>query len=232
MNQLALPFPYIPRYGQFLPAESNAEARAWLARPEDWPQRRLALWGEAGCGKTHLLHAWAAGRPVLDGAALPADLRPTDLALDHADQVKDPRTFLHLLNSWAEAGCTLVVSGRTPPARWNSGLPDLDSRLRALVAVPIGPPEDSLLEALLRQLLAERQLAVPQALQDSLRLRLPRTAQAMREVAASLDEMSLAAGGRVTRGIISQVLLQFGYNDISSTSDTHHLAAGADIGLD
>jgi len=178
------------------------------------------------------LHAWAAGRPVLNAASLPTDLSPTDLALDHADQISEPRTLLHLLNSWAEAGCSLVLAGRTPPARWNSGLPDLDSRLRALVAVAIRPPEDSLLKALLRQLLAERQLAVPQALQDSLRLRLPRTAQAMREAASAIDASSLAAGRRVTRGLISQVLLHLGYDEDSSTSGVHHLAAGTDFSLD
>ncbi len=149
--QLGLPFPHVPRYGAFLPAKSNAAARAWLAQPQEWPQRRLALWGEAGCGKTHLLHLWARAQPaqrqVLDGPDLPAFSPAADIAVDRADQVTKPRALLHLLNSCAEAGCSVVLAGRAAPARWNTGLPDLDSRLRALIAVPIGPPEDTLLEA-------------------------------------------------------------------------------------
>ena len=35
-------------------------ACAWLRRTADWPDRRLAIWGESGRGKTHLLHIWAA----------------------------------------------------------------------------------------------------------------------------------------------------------------------------
>jgi chromosomal replication initiation ATPase DnaA len=212
-NQLGLPFPHRPRYGAFLPAPSNAQARTWLARRAEWPQGRMALWGEAGCGKTHLLRLWADGRPVLDGRELPPDLNPTDLALDNADRVEEPLALLHLLNRLAEAGRAVVLAGRAPPARWNTGLPDLDSRLRAITAVEIAPPEDALLQALLAQLLDERQLPVPPPLQDWLRLRLPRTAQAMREAAAALDIASLEAGRRVTRGLIAQVLERLGNGD-------------------
>jgi chromosomal replication initiation ATPase DnaA len=36
-------------------APSNGAALAWLERTADWPDHRLTLWGEPGCGKTHLL---------------------------------------------------------------------------------------------------------------------------------------------------------------------------------
>ena len=60
-GQLPLPLFRGPRFAavDFREAPSNAAARAWLRRTADWPDRRLALWGEAGCGKTHLLHIWA-----------------------------------------------------------------------------------------------------------------------------------------------------------------------------
>jgi chromosomal replication initiation ATPase DnaA len=155
---------------------------------------------------------------VIDGSELPGEISPQDIALDNADRVEQPRALLHFLNQFAEAGCAVVLAGRSPPARWNTGLPDLDSRLRALIAVEIGPPEDSLLQALLAQLLAERQLLVPQPLQDWLRIRLPRTAHAMREAAAALDTVSLEAGRGVSRGLIAKVLAQFGNGDLLQTS--------------
>ena len=62
----------------------------------------------------------------------------------------------------------------------------------------IAPAEDELLRALLARLLAERQLAVPAAVQDWLLLRLPRTPAAIREAAARLDHAALAAGSRIT----------------------------------
>ena len=69
---MPLPFVYEPAYqpADFLPDAGNAAALAWLDAP--WPGGRLTLWGEAGCGKTHLLHVWAArtGAELLDGSAL------------------------------------------------------------------------------------------------------------------------------------------------------------------
>jgi hypothetical protein len=90
--QLALPFDPPPRFepADLIEAPSNAEARAWLARTPEWPLRRLALWGPPGCGKTHLLHAWAQreGADILRGPDLDPDLIPglpdAPLAIDDA----------------------------------------------------------------------------------------------------------------------------------------------------
>ena len=210
-RQLPLPFVHRPLHSaaDFLPAPSNAAALAWLGRPAEWPQLRLALWGEAGSGKTHLLSLWAARMraDLLAGPVLPhesgAPSRP--LAIDDADAAAE-RLLLHLLNAAAEARLPVLLAGRAPPSRWPVQLPDLASRLRAIAAVQLRPAEDSLLRALLARLLAERQIAVPEAVQDWLLARLPRTPAAMREVAARLDRAALAAGRPVTRAVAAAVL--------------------------
>ena len=212
MRQLALPFVHRPRYAatDFLAADSNAEALAWLASP-GWPQRRLALHGPAGSGKTHLLHLWAArtGARLLSGPSL--RFRPPDrpLAIDDADAAPE-HALLHVLNAANEARVAVLLSGRTPPARWPAALPDLASRLRAMPAAGLGVAEESLLRALLARLLAARQIAVPEPVQDWLRLRLPRTAGAMREAAARLDRLALMDGGRATRVTAARVLDEMG----------------------
>ena len=208
-RQLPLPLPHRPSYGpDFLPAASNAVARRWLLRMKQWPQGRLVLWGEAGCGKTHLLHLWAAQHDAeLLTGVLPADWLPLrSIALDDADRCADEPALLHLLNGCAEAGIAVLLAAHEPPARWPVRLPDLASRLRAIQSVPIDPPEDELLRTLLTRLLAERQLPMPPALQDWLLRRLPRTAAAMREAVARLDAAALAARGPVTRTIAATEL--------------------------
>ncbi len=85
----------------------------------------------------------------------------------------------------------MLLAARTPPARWNTNLPDLASRLRAITAVEIGPPEDTLLRALLARLLADRQLRPAPAVHDWLLNRLPRSAAAVRDAVARLDAASL-----------------------------------------
>ena len=191
-----------------MPDASNAAALAWLEAP--WPAGRLALWGEAGCGKTHLLHVWAArsgaallpGRDVLGLVRLPPS---GGLAVDDADRAGE-EPLLHLLNAAAEAALPVLLAARTAPARWATQLPDLASRLRAVAAVEVGLPGEAMLRALFTSLLAARQLSVPAAVQDWLLMRLPREPAALRDAAARLDGAALAAGRRVTQAMAAQVV--------------------------
>lgn len=189
---------------------SNAAALAWLDRPGAWPLRRLALHGPVGVGKSHMLRAAAVrhGWRLLQGPALTAAeaLAPAaGTALDAADAAPETALF-HLINRCAEAGAPLLLAARQAPARWPASLPDLVSRLRATLAVPIGPPSEALLGALLAKLLADRQLRVPQDVQAFLLARLPRDAAALAGAVAALDAAALARQAAITRPFARAVL--------------------------
>ncbi len=212
VRQLALPFCHQAGYNpaDFLPGPGNAAALAWL--DASWPGGRLALWGEAGCGKTHLLHVWAArsGAALLTGDALTGLVRlpPSGgIAVDRAD-VAPEEPLLHLLNAASEAGLPVLLAARLPPARWPTQLADLASRLRAAIAVEIGLAADGTLRTLFASLLASRQLTVPQAVQDWLLIRLPRNPAALRAAAERLDAAAFAAGRRVTQAMAAQVVAE------------------------
>jgi len=219
-RQLALPFTRAQHFtdADFLRAPSNHQALAWIDRDAAWPLGRLALWGAAGSGKTHLLHVWAhrAAAEVLTLRDVPSAPPRRPLAIDDVDLAPE-LALLHVLNSAAEAGLPVLLAARRPPARWEIKLPDLASRLRATTAVEIRPPEDVLLRALLARQLAERQLRVDDAVQDWLILRLPRTPAAIREAAARLDHASLATSGRFTQRQAAQVLA--GLTEASENDD-------------
>ncbi len=126
------------------------------------------------------------------------------LAVDDADGAPE-RPLLHLLNAAAEAGRPVLLAARSPPSRWATRLPDLASRLRATATVELAPPGDDMLRALFANLLAARQLAVPETLQRWMLLRLPRHPAALREAARQLDSAALAAG-RVTQAVAAAVV--------------------------
>ena len=224
LDQPPLPFALERRFTEadFREAPSNAAATDWLRRTSAWPGGRLALWGEAGCGKTHLLHVWAArnGAALWRGPALRGLPELPDvpgLALDDADAAGDETGLLHLLNATAEAHVPVLLASRAPPARWLTRLPDLASRLRAITAIEIGPPEDALLQALLARLLADRQLRLPEPVQAWLLLRLPRTAAALRDAVARLDVAALARQQTITIAFARNVLR----DEISGTDGDH-----------
>lgn len=225
-GQLPLLPPINPSFKahDFREAASNAAALAWLSRTPDWPNKRLALWGEAGCGKTHLLHVWAnrVGAPVLSGQALqglPEIPAAAGIAIDDADGVTDETALFHLLNAAGEAGLAVLLAARTPPARWNTKLPDLASRLRAITAVEIGPPEDTLLRALLARLLADRQLRPTQAVRDWMLSRLPRNAVTLRDAVARLDDAAMDTHRTITVPFAREVLADLLAPDEFSGSD-------------
>lgn len=216
-RQLSLPFPQRDHYAatEFLASPANAEALAWLDRPMDWPGLRLAVHGPEGSGKTHLLHVFAERHAalLLPGEAVRHLVDLPDgggIAVDDADAAPEPEALLHLLNAAAERGLPVLLAGRTPPSHWPAALPDLASRLRAIPTARLAQSGDELLRALLARLLAERQLRVEPSVQEYLLARLPRQGAALREAAACLDRVSLAAGRSVTRGIAAEVVARLG----------------------
>lgn len=222
-TQLTLDLGHRPAMGMadFLVAESNQEAVAWLDRWPGWPGSALAIHGPGGCGKTHLTRVWAArSRAML----LQADaLARTDLAslstirpavvLDDADRISGTAAeemLLHLYNLIGEGAGYLLLTGAAAPARWPLSLPDLTSRLKAIPAIAVGDPDDPLLAAVLVKLFADRQLAVGEEVITYLLPRIERSFTAARKLAAAIDEVSLAQRRPVTVPLVRAVLEELG----------------------
>jgi len=215
MAQLPLELGHRASYGgeDFLIAPCNQAAVAWFDRWPDWPGPGLAVHGPPGCGKTHLAHVFQAGA----GARLlrPADLEPgfrpaliegaRACVLDDAPPVAE-RALLHLHNALAERGGHLLILSRLPPARWGVALPDLASRLAALPAVRIEAPDDSLVEALLVKLFADRQIAVEQTLISYVATRIERSFAAARAVVGRLDVEAMRRKRALTRALAAEIL--------------------------
>ncbi len=215
-SQLVLDLPHRPALGanDFLVTPANAGAVAWLDRWPDWTAPGLALHGPEGCGKTHLLRVWQAR----SGARLirPADLAELDfsmlaaapgpVALDDCDGALPERALLHLYNVLAGAGRHLLLAAREPPARWPIALADLASRLGALPAVAIAPPDDALLAGILVKLFADRQLRVEAALIHYLLPRMERSFAAAERLVQRLDAAALARKRGVTIQLARSVL--------------------------
>lgn len=220
VRQLPLDLAHAPHYSRvdFLIAEANRDAVAFVDRFPETPGTGLALWGPAGCGKTHLTHVWAerVGARFLAAAGLTDTLaalseRPGDaLAFDDANRVagddEAERALFHLLNLTREKGGALLLAAREPPARWPVRLPDLRSRLAALPAVSIGAPDDALLGAVLVKLFADRQLSVGEDVVAYLLGRMERSLAAARRIVERLDALGLAAKRPVTVPLAAQAL--------------------------
>jgi chromosomal replication initiation ATPase DnaA len=84
-------------------------------------------------------------------------------------------------------------------------IPDLASRLRAVPAVALAPPDDALLRALIVKLAADRQLMLDEALVSYLANRIERSFAAARSAVMRLDEEGLRLHRPVTKSLAAEL---------------------------
>lgn len=178
-----------------------------------WPtggEPVLALVGPTGAGKSHLAADWAervgavafAGAEV--GQADLSDLEGRAVLLDDADQVDDA-TLFHLMNLARCPGGALLMVSREPPARRETGLADLRSRLDATRVVRVEAPDDAVLAAALRRFFDARAITPGDDLIDYLVMRIERSIPAAR---AMVDRLDAEAGGRRLNRALARTLLE------------------------
>jgi chromosomal replication initiation ATPase DnaA len=218
-RQLALALGHAESFSRedFLQGPSNKDALALIDRWPDWPGRVLALVGPEGSGKSHLAAIWAnaAGARflsahALEDADLPAALATGALVIEDVVPATGERALFHLLNLARSEGAHVLLTARIAPVRWNVGLSDLASRLRAVPVASVAPPDDVLLRAVLVKLFADRQAKVDESLIAYLVTRLERSFAAARAAVATLDREALRRKRPVTRALAAEIFRDAG----------------------
>jgi chromosomal replication initiation ATPase DnaA len=211
--QLALPFAVAPALGaqDFIAAPCNRQALDFIRRWPDWPARTAALFGPAGCGKTHLATIWqaeaGASRLTMDELQRGLPEAGAPLILEDVDRSEPSEARdAALMALFERPGGALLLTGRTPPAEWPVVLADLRSRLAALLGFALWAPDDALLSALIGKHFADRQLSVPAPVIGRIVTQLERTPQAVAEFVGRADQRALAEKRPVTERLIVQLL--------------------------
>jgi len=219
-RQIPLAFAYDAAMGanDFLVAECNRDAAAWIDAWPRWPSPLLILYGPTGSGKSHLARVWRdrSGAPLWPARALRArDLRGrigegrwVAIECDGAAGLEPEaeEALFHLYNLVRERDGGILLTAPSPPRTWRVGLADLRSRIAAAPAVGIGRPDDALLGALLVKLFADRQIEIESGLVTFLLARMERSFAAALDLVERLDRASLAERRRVTVPLARRVL--------------------------
>jgi chromosomal replication initiation ATPase DnaA len=197
----------------FIVSPANAEAVEALDAWPAWPGGRLALIGPEGSGKTHLARIWAdrARATIVDrGDVDLSSVAGRAVLVEDADRRSADEMLFHLINM-ADTGSSLLLTGRTPPLQWTADLPDLRSRLNALMVASLHAPDDVVLEGVLMKLFADRQIRPGKDVMAYLLRRIERSVPAVTEIVARIDEKAGAEGREITRPLAREVLRDFGY---------------------
>lgn len=193
MKQLALEIspPPQPTLDNFVPG-ANAELVARLREFQagSYPEVVLYLWGEAGCGKSHLLRA--SGDP---GAVDDVE------ALSEASQIE----LFNAINEARQSGGRVLAAGHAPPAQLAMRA-DLKSRLAWGLVYQVKSLTDEERAAYLRAEAGRRGLPMPDEVVAYLLTHLRRDLRSLAAVLDRLDRASLELKRPLTVPLVREAL--------------------------
>ncbi|MFC7050763.1 HdaA/DnaA family protein [Emcibacter nanhaiensis] len=207
--QLPLNLPVRQAFGHedFLVAASNTDAVNWIDRWPDWPSHVLILFGDEGCGKTHLSHVWQDrssairlneeeffGQPLV-GREKAYIFEDVDTYLSGPGREEQ---LLHSYNWLKEKASFLLLTARTHPRSWGMSLPDLSSRILSCPIVEMGQADDSLLASVIIKQFADLQVILPSEVLDYLLPRIDRSFAGVRRTVRRIDRLALTEKRAVT----------------------------------
>ena len=204
--QLALSLPVRSAFGRadFCVSACNAEAVSWIDRWPDWPFHCLLIYGDSGCGKTHL------GRIFSDFHIEAADLSAADfetfpqkVVVENVNAQTDETALFHLYNFALESGRSLILTARKVPV---FQLADLQSRMQAMLKVQIKAPDDELLFALLMKGFSERHILVSADVLEYIVKNTERSFAAIQSFLEAADQLSLEQKRKITVPVVKQIL--------------------------
>lgn len=217
MKQLLLPLEFPPAFEEknFVVGSTNEEAYNWLIRWPDWSHPCLAIYGEKGCGKTHLSRIWQLKTKAIylesknfNTATLESLIEgPNVFILDEAHLVEKEEVFFHFYNHIISSKGNLLILSRIPPAHWEKKLSDLRSRLNTIPAIKIRSPDETLLAQVIQKLFNDLHLKIEEEVIHFLLKHMERSFESARFWVEALNSSALINKRRITIPLVREILL-------------------------
>ena len=222
IQQLPLEFAPCPSLDKedFLVAHCNVEAVKMVDSWPDWPFFAICIYGDEGCGKTHLANVFANNVSQFDNYPyrIPSiqakDVRldtPHKLFAQHRCLIVENLTtkinneaMFHLYNLYRNEGGFILFTSQLAPARMRFPLPDLQSRLNIVPSIEIKAPDDDLLSCLIVKLFMDRQIMVSPEIINYIIANMQRSFSFARKLVEETDKISLSRKRAVSLPIVKE----------------------------
>ncbi len=218
---LNLPVRSLTEREDFFVSEENAEAVAFI---DSFPNHfnGAVIFGEKGCGKTHLAHLFAevvlnkTGKitKILSISAIETLFSPDSLeknpylVLENADRLTSEKSLFHLLNTIKSSNGFVLLTSEKPPVAWKIRLPDLYTRLKAFPCIEIKSPGEALVQAVLIKQFSDRQIKVSPDVIAYILKNTERSFKSISFIVSRSDQLSLERKNAITIPLIKQVLAE------------------------
>lgn len=217
MKQLILPLDHSPAFDDkdFIVSAANENAYHHLMSWPQWHHPCLSIYGEGGCGKTHLSHIWQEKTKAryLSGQDF-NQVQLEDLfegenlfILDDAQRIDREEKLFHFYNYILDKKGGALFLSVSPPSQWKISLPDLSSRLKVIPAIRIHAPDEALLARLINKLFQDLQLHVDEDVVSFLLKHMERSFESAHLWVEQLNAVSLIQKRRITIPLVREVLM-------------------------
>jgi chromosomal replication initiation ATPase DnaA len=199
----------------FLSSESNQLAFNWINLFPDWKEQKISIiYGNEGCGKTHLSRIWQekANAITVDNHSNFEEILNQftigqNIIIDDCDKLNEDKFLYNLYNaSKNEQSGYALFTGSHRPTDWNIELKDAKSRILSLNAIAIEDPDDFLLSGMLVKLFSDRQLKVSPEIINYMLLRMERSFSGTISLVEKIDHLSLEKKRNITIPLIKTIL--------------------------
>ncbi len=218
MSQLTFKFPFSKKYYEqdYFVSINNFSAFKLIESWPNWPGKWLNIFGESGCGKTHLskiLEKKIKKTKLVDAKdvnnQIIEDLDRLDcLIIDDYKSNIDENLFYSILNQSKQLEKYLLINSKKSIKDINLNLKDLSSRANSFIFIGIELPSDDLLKVIITKTLSDKQISISPKLTNYIINNVERSYEKMFKFLKNLDEVSLSTGKSININLIKKVLNQ------------------------
>ncbi len=218
MSQLVFKFPFKKKYFEqdFYVSSNNFSAYKLIESWPNWPGKWLNVFGDQGCGKTHLskiLEKKIGKTKTLEASkiedSLVSNLDNFDcLIIDNYKDNISENLLYSILNQSKLLEKFIVINSITSLKLNKFKLNDLRSRINSFVFIGIELPTDDLLKVIISKSFSDKQINLNPKITDYIIKNVERSYEKIFRFLKDVDDLSLSSGKSININLIKKVLKQ------------------------
>ena len=216
MSQLVFKFPFKKKYFEqdFYVSSNNFSAYKLIESWPNWPGKWLNVFGDQGCGKTHLskiLEKKIGKTKTLEASkiedSLVSNLDNFDcLIIDNYKDNISENLLYSILNQSKLLEKFIVINSITSLKLNKFKLNDLRSRINSFVFIGIELPTDDLLKVIISKSFSDKQINLNPKITDYIIKNVERSYEKIFRFLKDVDDLSLSSGKSININLIKKVL--------------------------
>ena len=216
-QQLIFNFPFKKTYlsQDFYVSKNNFNAFKLIESWPQWPSRFINIFGQIGCGKTHLanilsskINSLIISSQKIDENIINQFKTKECLIIDDFDNDIDENLLYSIINLANQDNKYLIISSPISLKRFKIELKDLNSRFTSFIEVGIDLPTDDLVKVILTKNFSDKQITISKKNIDYILNNIDRSYEKINLFSSLIDNLSLEKAKPINLKLIKDVLIK------------------------